>query len=289
MGWRLISVDLFSCNAIIYDKKGGLMSLLKFNYSSRVLETDTEVNLILPEPFPQSEDGEKILKRELPDEGFPTLYLLHGLTENQTAWIRKSSIERYAAAHDLAAVIPNAEASFYTDMARGKNYWTFLSKELPEVCRRYFPLSDRREDNFVAGLSMGGYGAFKWALREPKFFAAAASLSGALDMAGIVEEVEDPEELKKLEWVFGDLEELRESENDLLHLARSLDGSDEPKPNLFQCCGTDDFLYEANLSFKRTVDKLSLDLTYSEEAGASHEWEYWDRMIREVLDWFPLN
>ncbi len=265
------------------------MSLLKFNYSSRTLEGDTEINVILPEPFPPSEDGSKKIEREIPSGGFPTLYLLHGLTENHTAWIRKSSIERYAAEQGLGVIIPDAGGSFYTDMACGRNYWTYLSKELPEVCHRYFPLSERRDENFVAGLSMGGYGAFKLALRETERFAAAASLSGALDMASIVEDVEDPEEREKLEWVFGDLEGVRGSKNDLLHLARNLDRSNAPKPRLFQCCGTEDFLYEANLSFKRTVDELSLELTYTEEKGASHEWQYWDRMIQRVLKWLPLD
>jgi len=265
------------------------MSLLNYNYSSRVLEMDTKINMILPEPRPRPEGSDERIERKLPSDGFPTLYLLHGLTEDFTAWIRKSSIERYASAKNLAVVMPDADASFYTDMACGKDYFKFLNGELLDVARQYFPLSKRREDNFVAGLSMGGYGAFKWALREPEKFAAAASLSGSLDIARVVEGVEEPEERKKLEWVFGDLESLKGSKDDPVHLARELANSEGPRPKLFQCCGKDDFLYEPNVTFKRTVDELPLDLRYSEEEGTGHEWDYWDRMIQQVIEWLPLT
>ncbi len=265
------------------------MSLLNYNYSSRVLEMDTQINMILPEPRPRPEGSDERIERKLPSDGFPTLYLLHGLTEDFTAWIRKSSIERYASARNLAVVMPDADASFYTDMACGKDYFKFLNGELLDVARQYFPLSKRREDNFVAGLSMGGYGAFKWALREPEKFAAAASLSGSLDIARVVESVEEPEEREKLEWVFGDLESLKGSKDDPVHLARELANSEGPRPKLFQCCGKDDFLYEPNVTFKRTVDELPLDLRYSEEEGTGHEWDYWDRMIQQVIEWLPLN
>lgn len=265
------------------------MSLLKFHYSSRSLGMDVPVNVILPEPFFPEGEGEELVEREIPAGGFQTLYLLHGLSDDQTAWTRKSSIERYVADRNLAVVMPNAGQSFYTDMACGQEYWTYLSQELPWVCQRYFPLSERREDNFVAGLSMGGYGAFKWALRRPDRFSAAASLSGALDMVRTVKGLEDPEEREKLGWVFGDLEQLEGSKNDLLQLARDLGDQSASSPALFQCCGTDDFLYESNLSFKNTVEQLPLDLTYIEEEGAAHEWEYWDRMIKRVLEWLPLK
>src|SRR5690242_20985985 len=114
--------------------------------------------------------------------GPATLYLLHGLGDDDTAWTRYTGLERYVETLDLAVVMPQAHRSFYTDGARGNPYWTFLSKELPDRVRAFFRLSDRPEDTFVAGLSMGGYGALKWALREPARFAAVASMSGALDM-----------------------------------------------------------------------------------------------------------
>src|SRR5438105_15742137 len=90
---------------------------------------------------------------------FPVLWLLHGLSDDHTIWLRRTSIERYAAEKNLAVVMPAAGRSYYQDMANGARYWTFLTEELPAMCRAWFPLSSRREENFAAGLSMGGYGA----------------------------------------------------------------------------------------------------------------------------------
>ncbi|MBS3812637.1 esterase family protein [Candidatus Bipolaricaulota bacterium] len=264
------------------------MSLVNFSYRSRVLGKENPVDVILPRPFRRDENGDLNSLKEIPSGGFPVLYLLHGLSDDQSAWTRKSSIERYVASHELAVVMPNVDQSFYTDMACGQDYWTYLTNELTEVCHRYFPLSSRRADNFVAGLSMGGYGAFKWALRKPDKFAAAASLSGSLDIAGTIAGLEG-EEKEKLEWIFGDLEDVEGSNNDLIALARGLANSRTKAPKLFQCCGTDDFLYESNLRFKDAARELSLELTYKEEGGTGHEWDYWDRMIGEVLGWLPLD
>lgn len=105
---------------------------------------------------------------------YPTLYLLHGLSDDHTIWQRRTSIERYAAEKNLAVVMPAAGRSYYQDMANGAAYWTFLSEELPALCRQWFPLSEAREETFAAGLSMGGYGALRLALAQPEKFAAAA-------------------------------------------------------------------------------------------------------------------
>src|SRR5215207_9246851 len=117
-----------------------------------------------------------------------TLYLLHGHSDDHTSWQRWTSIERYAEGLNLAVVMPAVHLSFYNDMAHGGKYWQFISEEVPALVRDLFPLSSARRDNFVAGLSMGGYGAFKMALTHPERFAAAASLSGALDIRARVED-----------------------------------------------------------------------------------------------------
>jgi S-formylglutathione hydrolase FrmB len=95
------------------------------------------------------------------------LYLLHGLSDDDTAWLRRTSIERYVSELGLAVVMPQVHRSFYSDELHGLRYWTFLSDELPQLVDSFFHVSTRREDTFVAGLSMGGYGALKWALRQP--------------------------------------------------------------------------------------------------------------------------
>jgi putative tributyrin esterase len=181
--------------------------------------------------------------------------------------------------------MPAVQRSFYADMACGYRYWTFISEELPALARSFFPLSGAREDTFVAGLSMGGYGAFKLALTYPDRYAAAASLSGALDIASTIAR-EDDAWRHEMQTIFGDLDQLPGSANDLFHLARQPAVADR-KPLLYQCCGTEDFLYADNLRFKALADTLGLQLTYDEGPGA-HEWGYWDTQIQQVLSWLPL-
>jgi len=168
-------------------------------------------------------------------------------------------------------------------MKYGYRYWTFISEELPTLARQFFPLSPRREDTFVAGLSMGGYGALKWALRRPDSIAAAASLSGALDMAGRRDEVYLS---KDFQLIFGD-EHPAGTDDDLIHLLQVCDQGASPKPMLYQCCGTEDFLYEENQQFLAAVRKTGIPHEYHEGPGG-HSWEYWDARIQDVLKWLPL-
>ena len=149
------------------------MAFTEFHYYSETLEIDVSVNVILPETRVMAQQEGKPL---------PTLYLLHGLSDDHTHWVRQTRLEFYARKYRLAIIMPCVNRSFYTDMKRGAKYFTFVSEELPRVMEMYFPLSSRREDRFAAGLSMGGYGATKLGLRLPERYAAIASLSGALEM-----------------------------------------------------------------------------------------------------------
>jgi S-formylglutathione hydrolase FrmB len=216
-----------------------------------------------------------------------TLYLLHGHSDDHTAWQRWTSIERYAESLNVAVVMPAVHLSFYTDMAHGGKYWEFISEEVPAVVRDLFSLSSRREDNYVAGLSMGGYGAFKLALTHPDRYAAAASLSGATDIEEVVKPVKNDPMNKawqaEMRTVFGDLTRVPGSRHDLFTLAKKV-AKGAVKPRLYQCCGTEDFLYEDNLRFRDAARRLSLDLTYEEGPG-QHDWAYWDLMIQRVLAW----
>jgi S-formylglutathione hydrolase FrmB len=218
---------------------------------------------------------------------YRTLYLLHGHSDDHTAWQRWTSIERYVEGLNLAVVMPAVHLSFYNDMVYGGKYWQFISEEVPTVARDMFPLSSARGDNFVAGLSMGGYGAFKLALTYPDRYAAAASLSGAVDICEVVrEKKEDPLNkawLVEMRNVFGDLSKVPNSKHDLFTLAKKVAKS-PVKPRLYQCCGTEDFLYADNIRFHDAIRKLPLDLTYEEGPG-EHVWAYWDKMIQNVLTW----
>jgi putative tributyrin esterase len=154
------------------------MILNDVNFFSEVLGLNSRMIVMLPQPGAGATGQPR----------HRVLYLLHGHSDDCTAWQRWTSIERYVEELNLAVIMPDAHLSFYTDMAHGGRYWTFISQELPALAQRIFPLSTDRADTFVAGLSMGGYGAFKLALAYPERFAAAASLSGALDIRYIVAE-----------------------------------------------------------------------------------------------------
>ena len=222
---------------------------------------------------------------------YPTLYLLHGLSDDHTIWLRRTSIERYAAARNLAVIMPSVARSFYQDMASGPRYWTFLSEELPTLCRQWFPLSSAREDNFAVGLSMGGYGALRLALSQPDQFAAAASLSGALDLARRLREAgREGSLVSRAEWegIFGRDLAGTGAEFDPFTLARKVASSNGPKPKLFLCCGTEDALLEESRAFRQHLDWLNLPTTYEESSG-QHEWAYWDSQIQRVLSWLPLR
>ncbi len=213
-----------------------------------------------------------------------TLYLLHGHSDDHTAWMRWSAIEKYAEGLNLTIVMPAVHLSFYADMVHGGKYWQFVSEEVPAQVRRLYSLSAERKDNFVAGLSMGGYGAFKLALTHPERFAAAASLSGALDICAVVDAQRNDEAwIESMRNVFGDLSKVANSGHDLFTLAEKV-SKERIQPKLYQCCGTGDFLYADNVRFRDLVSKLPLDLTYEEGPG-EHNWAYWDRMIQDVLIW----
>jgi S-formylglutathione hydrolase FrmB len=223
-------------------------------------------------------------------ERYPTLYLLHGLSDDHTIWSRRTSIERYAAEKNLAVIMPAAGRSFYQDMASGPRYWTFISEELPAIMRRFFPLSDKREETYAAGLSMGGYGALRLGLTHPDRFAAIASLSGALDVVracrtagragGRISE-------REIVSMFGPDLAPSGTGADLWHLAQQLANRQGPKPGMFLACGTEDGLLEENRAFHTHLETLCLPHSYTESPGA-HEWAYWDAQIQRVLNWLPL-
>ena len=256
------------------------MILNEVNFFSEALTLRSTMYVLLP----QHSLTAKKSKRK-----YRTLYLLHGHSDDHTAWMRWSSIEKHVEGLNLAVVMPAVNLSFYTDMVHGGKYWTFISEEVPAVVRDMFHLSDKRKDNFVAGLSMGGYGAFKLALTYPERYAAAASLSGALDVREVVKVHDDPLNkiwLEEMRNVFGDLSKVPDSKHDLFALAKKVAKS-PIKPRLHQCCGTEDFLYADNVRFRDHVRKLPLDLTYEEGPG-EHDWAYWDKMIQSMLQWmFP--
>jgi S-formylglutathione hydrolase FrmB len=236
--------------------------------------------------LPQNTSSQIGMKGVVKQKKHPVLYLLHGMSDDHTIWLRRTSIERYVASLGLAVVMPAVHRSYYTDMASGPKYWTFVSEELPRIVQSFFPISEKRRDTFVAGLSMGGYGAFKLAFRHPEKFAAAASLSGALDTVALYDRWGKPKAQER-EAIFG--KKIKNTDKDLVYLSAKLAKSSSPKPMLFQCCGTEDFLYGDNLKFRAHIEKLGAFKLHYEEGPGMHEWGYWDANIQKVLKWLPLK
>lgn len=255
------------------------MACTEFHYYSRVLDIDVTVSVILPEVKTMLEQDGKPL---------PTLYLLHGLSDDHTHWIRQTRLEFYARRYRLAIVMPCVNRSFYTDMKHGAKYFTFVSEELPKVMELYFPLSHEREERFAAGLSMGGYGAMKLGLLCPEKYAAVASLSGAVEMEADFfrhSVQQDDTFLRELTDIFGPFEEFMQSDNCLTRVAERLDPAKAPR--MYMACGTADFLFDSNEDFvRRFGEKFSI--RYDTEEGAAHTWDFWDRQIEKVLAWLNV-
>ena len=259
------------------------MALLELTAHSQALRRNIDFLAILPEDTSgmigmNGKGGKKC----------PTLYLLHGMSDDHTIWLRRTNIERYAADKGLAVIMPSTDLGFYTDMAKGEPYWTFISKELPKMCRSMFPqLSSRREDTFVAGLSMGGYGALKCGLRASETFSWAAGLSSVADIA---QTANAPTLAGRHYWedILGEPEKAKSSFNDLFAAAEDMAKGKKKPVQLFMWCGTDDFLYDQNIRLRDHLKKLGLPLTYTESPGG-HWWSFWDEQIQNVLNWLPLG
>lgn len=251
------------------------MALIQFEFKSETLRLATQINIVF---------SQKIREQFGRGHRSPVLYLLHGLSDDHSAWIRKTSIERYAEAYDLIIVMPSVHRSFYRNTHSGYRYFDYIAEELPSLCTHYFPISENPHETFVAGISMGGYGAFKLALSHPERYRAAASLSGALDLAVMVDRRD--EMLPEWPHIFGPTEQLA-AQDDLLELAKSCINGKKRIPNLYQCCGTEDYLYPCNQSFLAHANTLELGIEYHEGPG-EHEWGYWDKKIQDVLAWLPL-
>ncbi|MEH3075584.1 MAG: alpha/beta hydrolase family protein [Quadrisphaera sp.] len=252
------------------------MALLRCDFFSDALRLSTSMQVVLPQPV-YSQIG---MGGSGGDEPPPVLYLLHGLSDDCTTWTRRTSIERYASELGLAVVMPQVARSFYLDGAHTGAYWEFLSAELPTVVQRFFRVSHAREDTFVAGLSMGGYGALLSGLRQPERFAAAASLSGALDAA----ELQREDALD----VFSHVTDapLGGTSADLFALLDSVEPATAPQ--LYVRCGTEDGLVDSNRRFATAARERGLDVTDGFDPGA-HTWDYWDRTVQDVLAWLPLR
>ncbi|WP_411676455.1 alpha/beta hydrolase [Caproicibacter sp.] len=266
------------------------MAHLDCSFYSQTLKKNTRVIVFLP-----SLSADDFLSGHHVDytrkgAKFQTLYLLHGSYGDCTDWSHLSNIERYAQEKCLAVVMPSGENSSYVNMARGEHYLDYIAWELPDFLSKLFPLSRKKENTFIAGLSMGGYGAFRLALEYPDAYAFAASLSGALDRAALQESKDAHIAKMPLNYrkaVFADLGRVHGSENDLHVILDRRVSEKAALPKFYMTCGTEDFIYPCNVEFYEALAKHSVDVTLQKHHG-THCWDFWDLHIQDVLNWLPL-
>lgn len=277
------------------------MAVLKLNFLSQALGMQTNVTLCLPTySFADSMEGKQV--EYVRGMSFQTLYLLHGGSGDDGDYVNFTNIVRYADKHKVAVIMPSVHNSCYTDVADGAKYYTYVAEELPRLCEAFFPLSQRREDTFVAGLSMGSHGAMKLAMHYPERFAAALMMSGASYRPGV------PSMVKTVNGeydfavdmripVAGSLQEklvdpgfVHGTVNDVYAAARRNVEEGKPLPQLFFRVGDSDHALYRTLEAERDLRAWGYETRLEVVAGMGHEWDLWDESLRLAFDdWLPLR
>lgn len=264
------------------------MAYIQADFFSQALMRTVTVNVILP--------TDKVLGQGVSargDKPYKTLYLLHGVMGNHTDWVNGTRIQRFAEEQDLAVVMPAGENAFYVDQPQLHNFYgEYVGRELVEMTRKMFPLSHKREDTFIGGLSMGGYGAIRNGLKYHDTFGYIVSLSGVL---GIEEFVSADEEasffFRKrtfLESVLGDLDKVAESDKNPEFLIEELLARGAAIPQIYMACGDEDLLLENNKNFVEFLKEKGIEAAFEIGPG-DHTWDFWDTYIKKAIEWLPTD
>ena len=258
------------------------MASIVLKYQSVELGFNTEINIIVPgAPFKAM--MEKDIGKAYSFKPLRVVYLLHGAWSDGSEWVKQCALERYANDYNFMLVMPTVNNSYYHDLEYGPKYFKYITEELPTFLSSLFNISTKREDTFVCGLSMGGFGAMKCALNYPDKYMAAASMSGALDIITLGKN-RKPVGIA-CEGAFLKMDELEGSNNVLMRLLEKHAEAKTILPKLHACVGTEDFIYDLSVMFKNKCESLNIPLDYYEEAGG-HEWEFWDRNVKRILEMF---
>ena len=265
------------------------MALIHLNFESQYLNGNTDVNIIVPDK-PRTTDPDKFYGN---GKKYKVLWLLHGTYGDYTDWIRKSNIELYACEKNMIVVMPsglNSNYSNWDSTMMGYGAYDYLVKELMPLVHNWLPASDKKEDNFISGLSMGGEGALKYAVNFADKFGGVAVLSMyARDWENM-----PPEKIKGQTRNLngyanaGGFENFVNSyENIRRKLLEHKENGTLPK--MYFAIGKKDFLYKGYKEFKKWAIENEIDAVFEETAGYIHEWRFWDKAIQKALDFFGLE
>lgn len=261
------------------------MAFSQFEFFSESLRRVVSFNILLPNDSPL----EFIKDNENYERGVKTLFLLHGYSGNNRDWILESKINEFAIKYNIAVIFPNGDNSFYLDgKGMGSKYGTYVGEELVNYTRRVFGLSNKKEDTYIGGFSMGGFGAIHTALKYNETFSKAFALSSAL----IINEIKNKDEnfstpiadYYYYESTFGNLNELENSENNPEELIRRLKSENKLIPSIFMACGKEDFLIEPNRAFHKFLVDNDVNVYYQEDDG-NHNWEFWSKYLEPSIRW----
>ena len=248
------------------------MALIRIDHVPETVKVNLPLYIILPDPGKMG--AVPVAKRKV-------LYLLHGLSDDASAWQRYTSIETLASVYGLVVVMPSVGRSFYIDQPNGQKYFTYLTEELPHYLVDVFGLAPRRADTLIAGVSMGGYGAFKAALLRPELYSAAASFSGVLSLEVLRALPGDPRQ-EEFALLFGDLGKLAGSEHDPAVWLKRAARDPSLLPRLFIAVSRQEDIYPLSGMFHAACRSLGVQADYHEDDGA-HDWFFWDGQIRRFL------
>ncbi|MCI8515393.1 MAG: esterase family protein [Hungatella sp.] len=265
------------------------MSYAEVKFYSETLHMDTGIGVILPQEVHGIGVDDTVRLKEF----YPVLWLLHGRSDDHTIWMRRTSIERYASPFGLMVVMPEVSFSRYLNMVHGPRYEDYLTIELPRLCKQLFPnMSTKREDNYIAGLSMGGGGAMWAGLHHPDRYGTICMLStgGVAPLEGLWRKTGggDLAYQKCSRSIYGveDTDSLEGTEYDILKIIRDTARIHRHLPKVYHAMGTEDIRYPAAMKIKETFESIPgnpYDYEYHEGPG-SHEWGFWDQWIKNFLN-----
>ena len=254
------------------------MVLFRGDVKCKSLQRRTSISVILPsDNIHFLQDTEEIVPQP-----YKTLYLLHGLYGSDDIFLANTSIQKFAEDNGIAIVIPCGENSFYVDNVKAHAYYgQYVGQELLDITRNIFPLSDKREDTFIAGFSMGGYGAIRNGLKYSQNFSKIGMISAALITDDIAGYSSDDNVLRSKEFyesVFGNLDNLKGSDSDPKALIEKCDDI----PDIYMACGDNDFLLDKNIDFYDFLISKGVDCKFVKDSG-EHTWEFCDKHIKEFI------